>query len=166
MRLLRGVAVAALVGSTGCANVWGFAELTSEEHDSGLDGSSGDADGTGDAGGADSPFDLDTGVTSGSDAAGCRLSNATSCRGKCPGDASPCGCLAEPASGTLYCGPTGGGVQGSNCSGDTDCAPGYGCQSATMQCSHWCPPTTACAAGTTCHDAGLFYGGATYGYCY
>ncbi len=164
MGWLRRVAVASLVGATGCANVWGFADLTSDDQDSAADGPSDGA--TEDSGDSDGSRDMDGGISSGGDGSDCSLANSTICRGMCPGDASPCGCLADPTSGTSYCGSTGSGMEGAPCFGDTDCAPGYGCPSTSMKCSRWCRPTTVCPTGTSCHDAALVFNGETYGFCY
>jgi hypothetical protein len=131
------------VGLGACANIWGFAELTSENRDAAADSGStsddgGDADGASDAG-----------------TAGCNLANNSVCTGKCARDASPCGCLADTATLTTSCGVAGNGSQGTNCSSDYDCKPGYGCLMTMTQptCAHWCRPTTTCPTGTTCQNS-------------
>jgi hypothetical protein len=131
------------VGLGACANIWGFAELTSENRDAAPDSGS-----TGDDGGdaADGASDAGT--------AGCNLANDSVCTGKCARDASPCGCLANTVTRTTSCGVAGNGGQGTNCSSDYDCKPGYGCLMTMTQpiCAHWCRPTTTCPTGTTCQN--------------
>jgi hypothetical protein len=146
---MRGSACAVLAGLLGvgvgaCANVWGFAELTSENRDAASD--SGLGDGTLPSG--DAADASDAGTT------GCNLASDSVCTGKCARDASPCGCLADPVSLTTHCGVAGNGSQGTNCSSDYDCKPGYGCLMTMPQptCAHWCRPTTTCPAGTTCQN--------------
>jgi hypothetical protein len=97
----------------------------------------------------------------------CNLANSTVCRGQCPGNDTTCGCLPDPGTQTTNCGITGTGGQGSACSSDTDCAPGYGCVATIGICAHWCRPTTACPINTTCQANPFFTSnGETFHYCY
>ena len=141
----RWVTAASLVGLAACANVWGFANLTSEDRDGGP-GSEGAAPPT------------------------CTLANSSACLGKCLDDASPCGCLVDLGTRMTSCGLTGGGSQNAACSSDLDCAPGYGCHTAaTGQCSHWCQPaSTPCPAGTSCQTDStlIFNSNEQFGFCY
>jgi hypothetical protein len=151
------------VGIGACANVWGFAELTSENRDAAQDSPGGDAgDGEADAGTM-----ADAADSASSDAGGCNLANDSICTGKCAGNATPCGCLPNATTKTSYCGVAGTGRQGTNCSTDLDCAPGYGCLMTTGQCAHWCRPTTTCPTGTTCQNyPQVMYNGAeVFKYC-
>jgi hypothetical protein len=151
------------VGVGACANIWGFAELTSENRDAEVDsGPTGDEAGDGTQTSAD-------GSDGASDAgrAGCNLASSSVCTGKCARDASPCGCLTNPTSQTTYCGVAGTGSQGTNCSSDLDCKPGYGCMTTTGSCAHWCRPTTTCPTGTTCqNNPTVTYNGEFFNYCY
>jgi hypothetical protein len=147
MAVARCATAALLFGLTACANIWGFATLTSEDHDAAGDGG---------------PLD-DATLTP------CSLENSDACRGKCPGDASSCGCLVDLGTRTTYCGVTGTGAPGSNCTIDLNCAPGYGCLTSTNQCTHWCRPnSTSCPAGTSCHtDPTLVFNvNEQFGFCY
>jgi hypothetical protein len=147
MATARWVTAALLLGLAACANVWGFANLTSEDHNDAGDGSAG-----GDA--TNSP---------------CSPGNGTGCSGKCAGDASPCGCLVDLGSLTTYCGVAGTGAPGSSCTADLNCGPGYGCQTTTDQCTRWCGPgSPACPTGTSCHiDTTLVLNGnEQFGFCY
>jgi hypothetical protein len=97
----------------------------------------------------------------------CNLSNSAVCRGQCPGNDTPCGCLPDPATQATYCGVSGTGGQGSPCSSDKDCAPGYGCLMTTGICAHWCRiGATACPTSTTCQPTPAVTLGAVYHYCY
>jgi hypothetical protein len=160
MEPARWVTAASLVGLAACANVWGFANLTSEDRDGGAGPGDG---GAGDGGGEDGTLDADGA------AATCNLANSAACHGKCTDDASPCGCLVDLGTRMTSCGLTGSGSQGATCSSDPDCAPGYGCYMATGRCSHWCrPASTTCPAGTSCHTDPtlIFNNGEQFGFCY
>jgi hypothetical protein len=148
-----------------CANVWGFANLTSEDRDSSV---SGDSAGQSDGGGDDATLDADDGSAEAGHPT-CNLGSSSTCRGKCPGDASPCGCLVDYGTRTTSCGVTGTGGPGTNCSTDLDCSPGYGCMMSMSQCTHWCrPASTTCPVGTTCHTDPtlIFNAGEQFGFCY
>jgi hypothetical protein len=151
------------VGIGACANVWGFAELNSENRDAAQDSSGGDS---GDAEGGAGTMDAADGASSDAGTGGCNLANDGICSGKCSGNATPCGCLPNPTTKTSYCGVAGTGHQGANCSTDLDCAPGYGCLMTTGQCAHWCRPTTTCPTGTTCqNNPQVTYSSEVFKYC-
>jgi hypothetical protein len=156
------------VGAPACANIWGFADLTSENRDAAPDSgvASGDA---GDGGARDGTAPTPDGTSDAVGTTGCNLASNSICRGKCPGDASPCGCLPDPATQTSYCGVTGTGMQDSPCSTDLDCAPGYGCMTTMVPpfCAHWCRPTTTCPGTTVCQNSpSITYNGEVFKYCY
>jgi hypothetical protein len=166
MRPATRVVLASLLGfGTGaCANIWGFAELTSENIDGAADSQSGDA-----ADGSD-------GSVSGDDASvdaapdgslGCNLANSVGCKGLCPASVAHCGCLADQATQTTYCGAAGSGTMGANCSSDFDCSPGFGCLMST--CEHWCRMgSTQCPTGTVCRATPTvtYNGQEAFYYCY
>jgi hypothetical protein len=174
------VAFASLLGlgSGGCANIWGFADLTSENSDGASDSEagSGDTGNSGDGGASDGTVPTgDAAVDAPDGSLGCFLANSGSCRGLCPGNAANCGCLPDPTTQTTYCGLVGSGRQGTNCSTDLDCAPGYGCLMSMGTCAHWCrmgstmcPSTvTSPVMTTTCHSSPMFtYNTDAYYYCY
>jgi hypothetical protein len=168
MRPVRWVTAMSLVGLPACANVWGFANLTSEDHDAmGADGSTSDSTAPGDGPAEGGALDADAGQ----DVAAqnpCNLGNSSGCRGKCPNDASPCGCLVDYGTRTTYCSVTGTGGQGTGCGSDLDCAPGYGCLMSTGQCTHWCRPTsTTCPVGTCNTSSSLIFNtNEQFGFCY
>jgi hypothetical protein len=167
----RVAAVASLLGLAACANVWGFANLTSEDRDASVsgEGSTNDSAGQGDSGsgGDDATLDADDGSADAGHSP-CNLGNSSACRGKCPGNASPCGCLVDYGTRTTSCGVTGNSGQGSSCSSDLDCSPGYGCMMSTSVCTHWCrPASTTCPVGTCHTDPTLvFNGNEQFGFCY
>ncbi len=172
-RVCRALAFLLLLGPAACANVWGFADLTSEDRDAGPTPEASSQDST--AGSRDGASSFDTG-SSAADAApdassgsGCNLANGSVCRGVCPGNAAPCGCLPDPSSQTSYCDVVGSGMQNATCTTDADCAPGYGCRTTMGMglCSHWCKPSTTCPGGTSCRSFPTFtLGSAHYNYCY
>jgi hypothetical protein len=97
----------------------------------------------------------------------CNLANSGVCRGQCPANASPCGCLPIPGTQTTTCGVAGSSLQGATCSSDSDCEPGYGCLMTLGTCAHWCRPVTTCPFDTTCQpDPSVTYDGLVYHYCY
>jgi hypothetical protein len=98
----------------------------------------------------------------------CSLASGGSCRGQCPGNASPCGCLLDPTAQTAHCGVAGSGGQGQHCASDADCAPGFGCLMTMGICAHWCRPGwTLCPPGTICQSTpSVTSDGEFFGYCY
>jgi hypothetical protein len=63
---------------------------------------------------------------------------------------------------------TGTGVTGSYCSDDTDCVPGYFCDTSNYVCVKYCYTVNDCPTGTTCGSfSSSYYAGSNeVGYCY
>jgi hypothetical protein len=155
------------VGVGACANIWGFAELTSENRDGAADSGATVDDAGDEAGDGTRPSGDAAEGASDAGSGGCNLASNSVCRGRCVLDASPCGCLPDTTTQATYCGVAGSGNQGTNCSSDLDCAPGYGCMMTTGTCAHWCRPTTTCPTGTTCQNNPMVtYNGEVFKYCY
>jgi len=64
-------------------------------------------------------------------------------------------------------GEVGTGTQGSYCSQERDCAPGYFCYTTDLMCLAYCyVDSPACPAGYTCVDLAVSIGGREIGACY
>lgn len=92
----------------------------------------------------------------------------------CPGGLG-LGCqLGQQQDGAMQvftvCNGSGNGGQGSTCTNNESCLPGYGCFNVggTNECLQYCkPPNGLCSGGATClsFDPQLFYKGVEYGAC-
>lgn len=82
------------------------------------------------------------------------------------------GCqIGQTEAGVTFavCSGAGAGTQGTTCTDEEDCAPGYGCfNTGTTQCLKWCkPPNGTCPAGASClsFNPAVYLGGVEYGVC-
>ncbi|MBI2394566.1 MAG: hypothetical protein HYV09_33660 [Deltaproteobacteria bacterium] len=62
------------------------------------------------------------------------------------------------------CVPAGPRADGESCKNDGECGAGLVCGDGSL-CTPLCTVGTTCPDGAACKDAGLVYGGTTYGYC-
>ncbi len=78
------------------------------------------------------------------------------------------GCSAD-SWGNSYCQKQAGtGVTNSSCTDDTDCVPGYFCDTSGSSCVKYCYTINDCPTGTTCSSfSSSYYAGTSeVGYCY